>query len=266
MLPGRVPKRVRSRCLRFGAVATIALLIPPRIVAAQNHSGAATTAGSYTVVERPADQLRSTLAPEQLEILEKLNRVDVAHMARLPSLVVPQVWQDDAMAYSPLPLFSAWAAAHEKALIVHQPSQVFGGYERGHLARWGPVSTGRKTHPTPSGLHHLNWKSPGRASTIDPDWYMPWYFNFHNDRGLAFHQYALPGRPASHACIRLLERDAKWLFEWGESWILDERGWEVLDPGTPVWIFGEYDFDAAPPWRSLAWLATGITLPAPPLR
>jgi hypothetical protein len=29
------------------------------------------------------------------------------------------------------------------------------------------------------------------------------------------------------------------LFEWGESWILDDRGWEVLDPGTPVWIFGE---------------------------
>lgn len=84
MLPGRVPKRVRSRCLRFGAVATIALLIPPRIVAAQHHSGAATTAGSYTVVERPADQLRSTLAPEQLDILEKLNRVDVAHMARPP--------------------------------------------------------------------------------------------------------------------------------------------------------------------------------------
>ena len=82
---------------------------------------------------------------------------------------------------------------------------------------------------------------------------MPWYFNFHNESGLAFHQYALPGRPASHACIRLLERDAIWLFEWGESWILDERGWEVLDSRTPVWIFGEYDFDAPPPWRWRGW-------------
>ena len=77
---------------------------------------------------------------------------------------------------------------------------------------------------------------------------MEWYFNFHNERGLALHQYALPGRPASHACIRLLERDARWIYEWGEGWELDARGQEVVVPGTPLWILGRYDFERPSPW------------------
>ena len=116
----------------------------------------------------------------------------------------------------------------------------------------------------PAGLFHLNWRSRGRHTTVDPDWYMPWYFNFENDRGLSFHQYTLPGRPASHACVRLLERDAKWLFDWGETWTLDDRGWNVLEPGTPVLIVGCYDFSSPPPWRSTGWLSSGIVLPGNP--
>ena len=225
-----------------------------------------TTAVHYTIKPALGHHPRHVFTTEQLAVLEKLNRVDAAHMDRLPSMVVPQSWLHGDTDYSPLPLASAWAASHRKALIVHQPSQMFGAYAEGRLIRWGPVSSGREAFPTPSGLFHLNWKSPGRHSTIDPDWFMPWYFNFHNERGLAFHEYSLPGRPASHACVRLLERDAKWLFSWGEEWVLDDRGWEVLDPGTPVWIVGQYDFAAPPPWRSLQWLSTGILLPALPWR
>lgn len=206
-------------------------------------------------------ELQQRFASEQLELLEKLNRSDVDHLARLPVLVIPEQWAEDEVQYSPLPPVSTWAGGHPKALIVHQPSQVFGAYEQGRLVRWGPISSGREKHPTPSGLFHLNWRSPGRTSTEDPDWYMRWYFNFQNDRGLAFHQLELPGRPASHACVRLLERDAMWLYEWGEGWVLDERGWNVLVPGTPVLILGQYDFDEPPPWHSLEWLATGIELP-----
>jgi hypothetical protein len=93
---------------------------------------------------------------------------------------------------------------------------------------------------------------------------MPWYFNFHNTRGLSFHQYALPGRPASHACIRLLERDARWLFDWGEQWRLNDRGWTVLEQGTPVLILNCYNFDQPPPWRDTAWVGRGVTLVANP--
>jgi lipoprotein-anchoring transpeptidase ErfK/SrfK len=252
-----------ARPLTF--IVPVALLLPHAHAGAAQSSAAAPpgTFVSYAVSSPPADP-GERFTPDRLAVLEKLNRADRDRLGQLSRLVVPEVWLFGDLDYSPLPLTSSWAASHPKALVVHQPSQVFGAYEHGQLVRWGPVSSGREAYPTPSGLFHLNWKSRGRTSTIDPDWYMPWYFNFHNERGLALHEYVLPGRPASHACIRLLERDATWLFDWGQGWVLDERGWEVLDPGTPVWVIGQYDFDAPPPWRSLEWLSRGVMLPPSP--
>jgi lipoprotein-anchoring transpeptidase ErfK/SrfK len=206
--------------------------------------------------------LRERFVPEQLALLEKLNRRDVPHLARAKVVIVPTEWLAEERLYSPLPLTWAAAQAHPKALVVDQPSQTFGAYENGHLVRWGPVSSGRKSRPTPAGLFHLNWRSEGRRSTDNPDWYMRWYFNFHNTRGLAFHQLELPGLPASHACVRLLARDAVWLYDWGEGWVLDARRREVLTPGTPVVVAGAYDFAAPPPWLSLDQLARGVELPA----
>ncbi len=194
------------------------------------------------------DALREAFDARELELLEKLNRADVEHLARLDTLVLPDRWDRDPLDYSPLPREVAELDTVARALVVHQPTQVFGAYEDGRLVRWGPVSTGRREHPTPSGRFHLTWRSEGRHSTVNPEWYLEWYYNFHNERGLSFHQYALPGEPASHACVRLLERDARWIYEWGEGWVLDERGWEVLETGTPVWILDEYDYDEPPPW------------------
>jgi lipoprotein-anchoring transpeptidase ErfK/SrfK len=211
-----------------------------------------------------AKALRGLFSAEQLALLEKLNRRDVPHLATAKSLIVPEEWLPDELLYSPLPLTWSWAEQHPKALLVDQPSQVFGAYEAGRLVRWGPVSSGRQKNPTPSGLFHLNWRTKGRRSTDNQDWYMPWYYNFDTRRGLAFHQLDLPGRPASHACIRLLERDAIWLYGWGEGWVLDERRRNVLVPGTPALIVGAYDFAATPPWLSLDWLARGIEVPSAP--
>lgn len=202
-------------------------------------------------------KIQKRFTQSQLHLLEKLNRADVNHLEHLTQLVVPEVWLTDELSYSPLPAEYAWAVPYAKALIVHQPGQVFGGYEHGNLVRWGPLSSGRKTSPTPSGLFQLNWRSKGRHSTVDPTWYMSWYFNFHNPLGLALHEYKLPGYPASHACIRLLKRDAQWLYGWGE-------GRTPTTAGTPVLILGQYDFDAPSPWHSLNWLAEGIRLPAVP--
>ena len=128
--------------------------------------------------------------------------------------------------------------------------------------RWGPVSTGRRTDPTPSGLFYLNWRKQSHISTIDPEWLMNWAFNFDNRSGLAFHEQALPGRPDSHGCVRLLQDDARWLFEWGDPWTLDPGGTRVLKLGTPVLVIGEYNFEATPPWRSLDRLAQHLELPS----
>lgn len=208
-----------------------------------------------------SEALQERFSASQLALLEKLNRADVDHLGELPQLVVPESW-DDELSYSVLPMRYASADAWPTFLVVYLPGQLFGAYEFGHLVRWGPVSTGSRNNPTSSGRFALNWRSRGRASTVDPDWFLRWYFNFESREGLAFHVFPLPGYPASHGCIRLLERDAQWLYEWGQSWSLDSSETRLLTPGTPVLIVGSYEFDAPPPWRSLTWLASTVQLPA----
>ena len=214
-------------------------------------------------LESSAD-LHDRFETSQIGLLEQLNRRDVDHLGEPGEVVVPDVWDEDPLVYSPLPRRYEWASGRPKAIVVHQSWQVFGAYEDGVLVRWGAVSSGRQAHPTPEGLHYLNWRSPGRHSTVNPRWFMRWYWNFHNERGLAFHEYAMPGYPASHACVRLLARDARWLYDWGDGWTLDARGWDVIEHGTPVLIVGTYDFDAPPPWRAVDRLPEGVTLPLGP--
>lgn len=207
--------------------------------------------------------VRESFSPSQLAVLEKLNRADLDHLARLPALVVPRTWADE-LEYSVLPQWYPSAEAWPTLLVVYVPGQLFGAYVHGRLVRWGPVSTGARATPTLAGTFSLNWRSMERASTVDPTWLLRWYFNFDNVEGLAFHAYALPGHPASHGCVRLLERDAAWLFEWGHAWHLGPSGTHVVAGGTPVLILGTYDFEAAPPWQSVAWWASEVVLPAAP--
>jgi L,D-transpeptidase catalytic domain len=146
--------------------------------------------------------------------------------------------------------------------VVHQPFQAFGAYEHGRLVRWGPVSTGRRENPTPHGIFNLTWKAKQRRSTDNEAWLLRWYFNFINARGISFHQFDLPGYAASHACVRLLERDAEWLYGWGEQWKLDESGTRVLRPGTTVVVIGAASRGA--PWTSLELLQQRLELPPLP--
>jgi lipoprotein-anchoring transpeptidase ErfK/SrfK len=216
------------------------------------------------VPKTPAE-LASRFTPAQIDVIEMLNRRDRAHLVRadppVPGIVVPAAWSDDALSYSPFP--STWPAAEAqaKAIVVHQPMQAFGAYENGRLVRWGPVSTGRKETPTPDGAFNLTWRARSRRSTDNQDWLLEWYFNFVNARGVSFHLFDLPGYPASHACVRLLLRDAKWLYGWGEEWNLDDSRREVMMPGTPVLILGTYPFGAPPAWLSLDALSTALVLP-----
>jgi hypothetical protein len=215
-------------------------------------------------VEKRKDDLRSIrerFSGSQLALLEKLNRADVDHLAGLAALVVPESWLSDELEYSILPAVYPSSQTIGKVLVAHLPMQAFGAYESGHLVRWGPLSSGGRDHPTPAGLFNLNWRSAGHRSSLNPDWFMPWYFNFGNREGLAFHQYTLPGLPASHGCVWLLERDAEWLFQWGEAWTVEHGGVRVLHAGTPVLIVGHYEFDKTPPWRQPLRLARPVELP-----
>lgn len=203
--------------------------------------------------------LASRFGGPEIALLEKLNRADVKHLQRLPQLIVPASWRAE-LDHSPFPSTYPAAGATPKLLVVDQPSQAFAAYEYGQQVHWGPVSSGRQARPTPSGAFYLNWRTRSRTSTLSGEWRLNWYFNFHNTRGLAFHEFELPGAPASHACVRLLARDAEWVFNWGQSWTLDNKG-QLLTPGTPVLILGAYAFGSVPPWQAVDYWSKKIALP-----
>jgi hypothetical protein len=204
----------------------------------------------------------SRFSSGQRALLAKLNRADPAHLARLARIVVPDRWVPDELLYSPMPHEVAELSDEMKAIVVDLPAQVFGAYENGRLVRWGPVSSGARHRQTPPGTYHLNWRARVRISSEDPTWIMPWYFNFSNSGGLGLHQYSLPGRPASHGCIRMLAVDAKWLFNWGRGSTLAAGAGEPDQPGTLVLVVGTYDFRFPQPWLQPKWWARGVTLPA----
>jgi L,D-transpeptidase catalytic domain len=214
---------------------------------------------------RAVAELEKAFTPAQIDLLEKLNRRDREHLLRtdppVPGIVVPLAWDDDELRYSPLPLDWPAAEAAAKAIVVHQPSQTFGAYENGRLVRWGPVSTGRKETPTPEGVFNLTWKARSRRSTDNQAWLLEWYFNFINSRGISFHQFDLPGYAASHACVRLLRRDAEWLYGWGEQWQLDKSGRTVVNPGTLVVVMGTYAHGSPAPWTLPESFGRRIELP-----
>ena len=59
----------------------------------------------------------------------------------------------------------------------------------------------------------------------------------------------MPGYPASHSCLRLQEADARYLYTWADSWVLNKDA--VKKKGTPVIVFGNYNFDGPKPWLQL---------------
>jgi lipoprotein-anchoring transpeptidase ErfK/SrfK len=221
---------------------------------------AAQTAQADVTYHLESTEPLSRFSSKQRDLLEKLNRADGAHLSRLKRLVVPNRWDLDQLAYSPMPNSIAQLLDAPKALVVDLPAQVFGAYESGILVRWGPVSSGGPNHPTPSGHYHLNWNARIRISSENDSWIMPWYFNFDSNSGFGLHEYTLPGRPASHGCVRLLRSDAKWLFYWGQGWTLIPESGDILRHGTLVTILGRYDFTRPQPWLQPAWWSRGVTL------
>lgn len=249
---------------RRDVIALLALTLLDRVALSGQAPEVPTAARRAYRLEPYSPERQRQLSDVEVALMEKLNRCDRLHLARLTEVVVPEVWTDPELAYSPLPELWPWASAHAKALVVHQPLQLFGAYERGRLVQWGPVSTGRAETPTPSGLFNLTWKSKSRRSTDNAEWILNWYFNFVNSRGVSFHEFELPGRPASHACVRLLQRDAQWVYAWGDQWRISPDGREIITPGTPVAVLGTDEFRRPGPWRSIATWNVPIELPVDP--
>jgi lipoprotein-anchoring transpeptidase ErfK/SrfK len=188
---------------------------------------------------------------EQKDIIYSLNRVDATNIPNIDTLVIPDKFPADRREISPFPQSVAALKDVNKIILFSYPIQAFAVYANGVLDKWGPTSMGSKVHKTPTGLFFTNWKSEETVSTVDDEWILKWNFNIANKDGVGFHQYALPGKPASHSCLRLLEKDAMWLYEFADQWKLapDEQTVEVK--GTPTLVYGDYPFGGRRPWLNL---------------
>lgn len=188
---------------------------------------------------------------QQLTTIVALNRVDKNTFASVDTLLIPDQFDDDFLAYSPFPYTLSSAKDMKKLAVFSYPIQAYGLYENGELVKWGPSSMGSKQHLTPEGLYFCNWKGEEVISTFDDEWVLRWNFNIQNEEGIGWHQYQLPGTPASHSCLRLLEQDAKWMFDWADEWVLADKE-TVKAKGTPVIVYGSYNFEGRKPWLNLA--------------
>ncbi len=196
------------------------------------------------------DWLRALQPGDTLTALLAVNRVDRTNLMYLDTLVIPDSIGIGINMYSPFPKKVDNLQNVHKIMFISQYAQAFAVYENGVRIRWGPTSTGKKYTTTPNGLFATNWKSKKTYSTVNPSWILEWYFNLANLDGVGMHQYALPGYPASHGCVRLYQRDAYWLYHWADQWVVEDG--KIAVYGSPVVIFDPYPFGERKPWRLLA--------------
>src|SRR5258708_63846 len=117
-------------------------------------------------------------------------------------------------------------------IIISIADQRVSLFDNGALIARSPVSTGTPGHPTPLGVFSVISKQRWHRSNIYGAAPMP-YMQRITWSGIALHAGVVPGRPASHGCIRLKNDFAIRL------WHLTKRGTRVIiarDDVQPVEI------------------------------
>ncbi len=155
----------------------------------------------------------SKIAPlEHWDIIKRVNRIDESHLVIGKKILIPNDLKK-AKKFLPVPEYLKEAEKTKRVIYVFLEKQYFGAYEDGRLAFWGPISSGSQQKPSPRGSFKIILKQKKRVSIEVPGAKMPYSLQF-SKQGHILHAQSLPGRPASHGCIRLLMQDAMKLFNW----------------------------------------------------
>ena len=162
----------------------------------------ALAAASALALAPAAPALASLETPEA-----KAEAADAAMMARLhmeevfgPKDLKPgqYVWRKGSFTGEPM-------------VVVSLTDQLAYLYRGDQLVAVSTVSTGTVTNPTPKGIFSVLAKKPMHRSVKYDNAPMPFMQRI-DKSGVALHAGHLPGRPASHGCIRLPTEFAKRLY------------------------------------------------------
>lgn len=114
------------------------------------------------------------------------------------------------------PIAEPAAEKPKRALTIQIGSQTFAYSEGDQVIRTGPLSSGRDGHRTPRGNFSVLSKQKDKVSSrytneLGMQAWMPYAIQFYGHYFL--HEGWLPGYPDSHGCVRVGEKDARFLFE-----------------------------------------------------
>lgn len=158
------------------------------------------------------DTLWKIVPKEHWDIIKRINKIDEKHLIIGKTILIPNDLSK-AIKFCPVPKNTTEKEKLPKILYIYLDIQYFGAYEQGNLLFWGPISSGKKLYETPMGNNKVLWKAKKYFSKKYDDAPMPYSVNY-SSNGYFVHQQAMPGKPASHGCVRLLMSDAKKIFYW----------------------------------------------------
>jgi lipoprotein-anchoring transpeptidase ErfK/SrfK len=148
----------------------------------------------------------------------KMQASDAASQARVDMLEAfgPKVLKPGQFLWRDVP------ARGMQRVVVSLSDQLAYLYRGDTLVAVSTISSGTESNPTPTGIFAVLNKKPMHRSRKYENAPMP-FAQFIDQYGVALHAGHLPGRPASHGCVRLPSAFAKKLFA-------------TTDIGTPVLI------------------------------
>lgn len=154
----------------------------------------------------------SQIKPELRFWVEKINGCNQKYFLG-KKLLVPQTLAV-AEAYQGMPMEIADSLGRDSLILIDKKINRLGCYFGGKLLYWCPVTLGVKRMPTPSGSYKINGKYRMLISKKYGNIPMPYSLRFFGN--YCIHQGPMPGRLASHGCVRVFKRDAIWLYNWAK--------------------------------------------------
>jgi hypothetical protein len=142
---------------------------------------------------------------------QKARRIAVPRAPRAPQTAKPEAGANDLASKVTGPLH----------IIVSLDKQQLTLYSDGQPIAHSRVSTGTRSHPTPTGVFSIIQKSRWHRSNLYDD--APMFFMQRITwSGVALHQGVVPNYPASHGCIRMPEAFAR------QMWTATSMGARVI--------------------------------------